>query len=206
MERDTCTGTRKGHQCGGALFKCGHCGSLGCEKPGCDSRQFKPIERCNDCGRSYERIKQYKPSAAPADGAASGVVGRPFALPNVELLFGGVLGLVVLAAALAGLFGAFGGRIGQSESQTAAASSIGAVSLAPAEQSYSDICQCYRQGMSLAGTGVTVLSSQYRTGFVQCRAVFGPQGGDAWTAGWNARIDGKLVGAGCRSWQRGFGR
>lgn len=206
MERETCTGTRKGKECGGPLFKCGHCGALGCEKSACDNRQFTPIERCKDCGRSYERIKQFKPSRTPAEGAGSTVIGRPIALPNVELLFGGILGLVVLGTALAGAMGVFKGSPPAGGVAPVAAPETSAVALAPGVQAYTDLCQCYRQGGALAGTGVSVLSSQYRTGFVQCRAVFGVDGGEAWTAGWNARSQGKLIGAGCRSWLKGLGR
>lgn len=205
MERDTCTGIRKSRECGGPLFKCGHCGALGCEKTGCDNRQFTPIERCKDCGRSYERIKQYKPSAAPLGEPGSAVVGRPVALPNVELLFGAVLGLVVLGAAIAGVLGVF-----SAPSPTGPAGGttplIEASVPAPAGLAFTEICQCYRGGMALAGEGVSVLNSRYRVGFVQCRAAFGPQGGDAWTAGWRARTEGKMVAAGCRSWLRREGR
>jgi len=202
MERESCTGTRKGTTCGAPVFKCGHvdCGSVGCEKSGCDNRQFLPIEKCKDCGRSYERIKQYKPSASPDDGAGSTVVGRPLALPNIELLFGGVLGLVALGAVVAGLMGVSGGGSG------AGVQTPNITGSTPSTIAYADICECYRDGGALAGTGVSTLSPRYRTGFVQCRAIFGPEGGEAWTAGWNARSTGKVVGAGCRSWQRGFGR
>lgn len=206
MERETCAGTRKGKMCGAPLFKCGHadCGSVGCEKSGCDHRQFTPIERCKDCGRSYDRIKQYKTSAALAVDAGSSAVGRPLAMPKVELLFGGVLGLVALLAAGAALSGFFRGDA--AAGGATAAPDISVAATAPATIAYADLCQCYKEGMSLAGTGLSVLSSQYRTGFVQCRAAFGTEGGDAWTAGWSARVGGKMVGAGCKSWRRGAGR
>lgn len=208
MERETCTGTRKGQTCGAPIFKCGHadCGSVGCEKSGCDNRQFLPIEKCKDCGRSYERIKQYKPSATADDGAGSTVVGRPLALPNIELLFGGVLGLVALGAAAATLMGLFSGPGPFGGGEAASAQPPQITVSTPSTVAYTDICQCYRDGGALAGTGVSTLSPRYRSGFVQCRAIFGPPGGDAWTAGWNARSTGKIIGAGCRSWQRSFGR
>lgn len=211
-EPKRCDGTRKGHTCGGQTFKCSNpeCRSEGCEKSGCDNRLFLPIQKCKDCGHSYERIQQFVVSAAAPvdDGASSAASGVKISLPNIEILFGGILGIVALGAALAGLMGAFGGgglTGGGSGSVAAPEISVGAPS-ASQTIAYTDICQCYREGMSLAGTGISVLSSQYRTGFVQCRAVFGPQGGDAWTAGWTAREQGKLVGAGCRSWLRGVGR
>ncbi len=205
MERDTCTGTRKSKKCGGPLFKCGHCGALGCEKTGCDNRQFTPIERCKDCGRSYERIKQYKPSAALIGEPGSTVVGRPVLLPNVELLFGAVLGLVVLGAAIAGVLGAFSVPSPTGSAGGTSPLIEGSVP-APPGPAFTEICQCYRGGVALAGEGVSVLNSRYRVGFVQCRAAFGPQGGDAWTAGWSARAEGKLIAAGCRSWLRREGR
>lgn len=206
-----CDGTRKGHSCGGQTFKCSNpeCGSVGCEKSGCDHRQFMPIQKCKDCGRSYERIQQFEVSKTHSvdEGASSTAPGVRVRLPNIELLFGGILGLVALAAALAGLMGVFGGGNSISGSSSGvAAPQISASLPNTTTTAYTDICQCYREGMSLAGTGISVLSSQYRTGFIQCRAVFGPQGGDAWTAGWTAREKGKLIGAGCRSWMRSVGR
>lgn len=206
MERETCTGTRKGKECGGALFKCGHCGALGCEKSGCDNRQFKPIERCNDCGRSYERLKQFKASAAPVGEAGSGHAGRPISLPSIEFLFGGALLFTLAAAILAGMMGLFGPRSDRIANADGPAPIIAAADRAPLTVAYADVCQCYRGGMDLADKGATVLDSTYRVGFVQCRAAFGSEGGEAWTAGWNARSEGRLIGAGCRSWRRGFGQ
>lgn len=203
-----CAGTRKGKTCDGNLFVCSNpeCRSEGCEKHGCDNRQFMPIQKCKDCGRSYERIQQFEVSRAPVDeGASSSAPGVRISLPSVELLFGGVLGLVALAAAVAGLMGVFSGGL-PGAGRGATAPDISASVSTPAATAYADICQCYREGMALAGMGLTVLAPQYRTGFMQCRAVFGPQGGDAWTAGWTAREQGRLVAAGCRSWLKGVGR
>lgn len=207
-----CDGTRNGKTCGGNVFRCSNaeCSSQGCEKSGCSHRVFEPIQRCKDCGHAYERIQQFGPSRAPSEDVGSTVPGRHFALPSVELLFGAVLGLVVVGAAIAGAMGLFsrpGDRIVVANSSGVAPPSIGgSVAGETISVTYTDLCQCYQQGMALAGTGVSVLSSQYRTGFVQCRAAFGTQGGDAWTSGWSARVDGKVVGAGCRSWLRSYGR
>ncbi len=211
-EPKRCDGARKGRQCGGNTFKCSNpeCGSIGCEKSGCDKRQFMPIQKCKDCGHVYDRIQQFEVAYAPVEdsGASSTAPGVRFALPSVELLFGGILGAVALAAALAGLTGILGNRPGLAPGEEGAVRPprIDAGASAQTAGAYTDICQCYREGMSLAGAGVSVLSSQYRTGFVQCRAVFGQQGGDAWTAGWTAREQGRVVAAGCRSWLRGVGR
>jgi hypothetical protein len=208
-----CQGTRKGKTCEGNLFVCANpeCRSEGCERSGCDNRQFTPIQKCKDCGRSYERIQQFDVDAAPVPemGPSSSTTGAGFKLPNVELLFGGILGVVALVAAIAGLMGLFGDGQGVSFGGAGSAPSAPQIASQASVQtvgSFTDVCQCYRQGMTLAGTGVSVLSPQYRTGFVQCRAVFGPQGGEAWTAGWTAREQGKVVAAGCRSWLRGVGR
>lgn len=207
-EPKRCEGTRKGHSCGGNTFRCSNpeCGSVGCEKSGCDNRQFMPIQKCKDCGHAYERIQQFEVAKAPIIdvGASTTNPGVRIALPNIELLFGGILGLVAIGAAIAGLMGVFGnGGSGVGDNK---ARDLAPVVSAPPETVFTDLCQCYREGSSLAGTGLSVLSSQYRTGFVQCRAAFGPQGGDAWTAGWNAREQNRIVAAGCRSWMRGVGR
>lgn len=114
----------------------------------------------------------------------------------------------MLAAAVAGAMGVFNREAAPiviADNSSVAPPSIGVGGAAQPVATVGDMCQCYREGMALAGTGVSVLSSQYRTGFIQCRAMFGPQGGDAWTSGWNARIGGKMVGAGCRSWMRSYG-
>lgn len=209
-EAKRCEGARKGHVCGGQTFRCGNpeCGSVGCEKADCSERQFMPIQKCKDCGRTYDRIQQFEVSRAPADeGASSSSPGVKVSLPSVELLFGGILGVVAIAVAIAGLSGVFGrGGLPGPGGGTASVPEIATGVSTPTGTAFTDVCQCYRQGMSLAGTGLSVLSSQYRTGFVQCRAVFGPEGGDAWTAGWTAREQGKLIGAGCRSWLKGVGR
>lgn len=209
-----CEGTnKKGELCGGLTFRCSNpeCGSVGCEKKDCSDRQFQPIQKCKDCGRSYERIQQFDVAPAPVDvpGADSSRPGVNVALPNVELLFGGLLGLVALAVAALFLSGAFSDRFSNGGGSAAAPPVAPAASTDGyplASSTFTDVCSCYREGMALAGTGVTVLSSRYRTGFVQCRAVFGPEGGEAWTAGWTAREQGRVVAAGCRSWRRGVGQ
>jgi hypothetical protein len=206
-----CEGVRNGKTCGGHVFKCANpeCSSRGCEKKGCSDRQFLPIQRCKDCGRTYERIQQFGPSKLAHDGEAGSThAGRPISIPPVELIFGGVLGLAILGAVIAGMLGVFGGApSGGVVAPRAPEISVSTSSSAnPTEIAYTDICRCYHGGMDLAGKGVTVLDSTYRVGFIQCRAAFGPAGGDAWTAGWNARTTGKLIGAGCRSWMRGLGR
>lgn len=64
-------------------------------------------------------------------------------------------------------------------------------------------CQCFDDGYKLAGSDVGVMSAQYRTGFEQCRARLGTKGGEAWTAGWNARLSAQPWQASCRAYLKG---
>ena len=59
----------------------------------------------------------------------------------------------------------------------------------------------YDKAFSLAAR-TKVLSSEYRTGFEQCRARAGVDGGDAWTAGWEARLASRPYEASCKSYKR----
>ncbi|MHA7871429.1 MAG: hypothetical protein ACX939_03675, partial [Hyphococcus sp.] len=63
------------------------------------------------------------------------------------------------------------------------------------------ICECYDKAFDLAGKA-KVISPEYRTGFEQCRARGGVDGGDAWTAGWNARLSARPYEASCRAYKR----
>lgn len=121
---------------------------------------------------------------------------------SIEAIFGGILALLVLGAAV---FMLAGGEWTRGGSQP----SGGLVTIDPAGASTTvatgdDIlCQCYDQAYDLAGQSVGVMSSQYRTGFESCRAVGGPKGGDAWTAGWNERLSARSFQASCSAWLRG---
>lgn len=122
---------------------------------------------------------------------------------KIDAIFGGLLALVVLAIAIFAVantnFGAGGGSATEPVSDPL---NSGGVVIASAE----DIeCQCFSQGFDLAGKDVGVMSSQYRTGFEQCRAVGGVSSGDAWTAGWNARLSAKPFAASCRTWRKSRG-
>ena len=126
---------------------------------------------------------------------------------QIEALFGGVLALVVLGIAIYAVANTtFGGPNG---SATVTPDPTGTmpviqsstpVSLA-ASSGQDLICECYDRAFDLAGK-VKVLSPEYRTGFEQCRARGGVDGGDAWTAGWNARLSSKPYEASCRSYKR----
>lgn len=73
----------------------------------------------------------------------------------------------------------------------------------PAVAEPDPLCQCFDGGFDLAGSEVGVMSAQYRTGFEQCRARLGKDGGEAWTAGWNARLSSQPWQASCRAWLKG---
>lgn len=123
---------------------------------------------------------------------------------GIEAVFGGVLALVVLAAAI---FMVAGGRWGSNQ-QTAQPDDVVIVasgSTSPASGGRDVLCQCFDQGRDLAGSSVGVLSSQYRTGFESCRAVADVKGGEAWTAGWNAKLSARPFQASCDAWLRSEG-
>jgi hypothetical protein len=121
-------------------------------------------------------------------------------MKGIETVFAGILAIVVLGVALYLLAGpnVFGPRRTQPP-EIIVGPTPGGVEVATAEDV---LCQCYDQAFALAGENVGVMSSQYRTGFESCRAVAGATGGDAWTAGWNARVSSKPFQASCRAWLR----
>lgn len=121
---------------------------------------------------------------------------------SVEAIFGGILALLVLGAAV---FMLAGGEWGRGGGQTSTGPVVigqptdGSTTIATGTDV---LCQCFNQAYDLAGESVDVMSSQYRTGFESCRAVGGPKGGDAWTAGWNARLSSRSFQASCSAWLR----
>lgn len=120
-------------------------------------------------------------------------------MSRIEAIFGGVLALVVLAIAAYAVVKAQFVQPGGGAPPGDGGTVIGP---GPVAQEHS-VCQCYDEAFKLAGRNVAVTSAQYRTGFEQCRALLGVKGGDAWTAGWNARLSAKPYQASCRSWLRG---
>ncbi len=120
---------------------------------------------------------------------------------GIEAIFGGVLALIVLGAAIFMVAGA-DWRSGNAPLPTAPVITPGVGGPVVPASADQVLCQCYDQAFDLAGANVDVMSSQYRTGFESCRAVGGPRGGDAWTAGWNARISAKPFQASCGAWLR----
>jgi hypothetical protein len=196
-------------ECGQQSFECGNCSRQGCQTGGCDKQQFVPIDKCKDCGRSYEmRPARKRKEDCPPTGATQRP--RPARSFPIEYAFGAVL--LTAAAIAAGLVLM---RLPDAEPQQHAGiptisvsapmvdAGANAASLSVATYAVTNVCDCFDGGRRLAGTDATVLSSSYRVGFVQCRAALGPTGGDAWTAGWNARHAREPVAQSCRAFKRG---
>jgi hypothetical protein len=123
---------------------------------------------------------------------------------NIEAIFGGILALVVLGAAIFMVAGnGWTTKPAPLPGQSPDFPSAGGPIVDAAAGNVN--CQCFDQAFALAGKDVTVMSSQYRTGFESCRAVGGPDGGEFWTAGWNARLSAKPFQASCRAYERSRG-
>jgi hypothetical protein len=126
---------------------------------------------------------------------------------SIEAIFGGVLALVVLGVALFAVMntsfttGAGGTASAPAATSNASYSGANTVPTLTAASGQDLVCECYDAAFQLAGK-VDVLSPEYRTGFQQCRARGGVDAGDAWTAGWNARLSAVPYEASCRSYKR----
>ncbi len=124
---------------------------------------------------------------------------------KIEAIFGGVLALVVLGIAVyAVVTTSFGPAVGQGGGYAGGAAPQAGGAAAPtltASSGQDLICECYDDAFLLAGKA-NVLSPAYRTGFEQCRARAGVDGGQAWTAGWNARLSARPYESSCRSYKR----
>ena len=120
---------------------------------------------------------------------------------KIEAIFGGIAGVFVLFLVAYALFSTqFGGGVSNPGKVNNGNGGIAAIS---GNGDASDgVCQCYNEAFKLAGSDVGVMSAQYRTGFEQCRAIHNVEGGDAWTAGWNARLSSKPYEASCRSYRK----
>lgn len=124
---------------------------------------------------------------------------------QIEALFGGALALFVIIAVGVALTNSGITRRPNPAVETdpvPVSANVDLSKIALASSDPSDlVCECYDKAFSLA-TKVDVESSEYRTGFVQCRARAGVDGGQAWTAGWNARLANRPFEASCRAYRR----
>jgi|GEM_PF-1322931 len=125
---------------------------------------------------------------------------------QIEALFGGVLALVVIAVAVYAVANTSVSGAGRTGAEPIEAvpikthADLKTISLA-STQDADLVCECYDKAFSLA-SATSVLSAEYRTGFEQCRARAGVNGGDAWTAGWDARKHARPYEASCKSYKR----
>ena len=119
---------------------------------------------------------------------------------KIEAIFGGVLVLFVIIAAVAAIL-SFPGSGPDRVARADGDDRLGTIELIK-DTDKSLICQCYDAGFDLAGSNVDVMSSQYRTGYEQCRALGEAKGAKAWTDGWNARLSARPYEASCRSYKR----
>ncbi len=130
---------------------------------------------------------------------------------GIEAFFLGFLAFIVFGVVL---FAAFNTRFGGENSTKSAANnptqkqknltvSNGTITPIHASSQQQDIiCQCYNAGFELASTTNRVQSNAYRTGFSQCRSIGDVEGGNAWTAGWEARLSGRTYEATCKAYKR----
>ena len=127
---------------------------------------------------------------------------------RMEGVVGGILVVLVIVAAIATISSFPKHDIakdadkamndGQPEVANAGISDDASVHLAtPKKDEDAQLCQCYDDGYKLAGSGVNVLSSQYRAGYEQCRARADEISAQAFTDGWNARLSANSHQANC---------
>ncbi len=121
---------------------------------------------------------------------------------KIEAIFGGVLALVVLSVAVYALATTKLGHPGGDLAGSGSSKSSIVLSSKVAASGRDEVCSCFNDAFKLAGSKVGVMSAQYRTGFEQCRATLGVDGGNAWTAGWNARVSAKPYEASCRAYRK----
>lgn len=121
---------------------------------------------------------------------------------QIEALFGGVLAMVVLGVAIYAIANTnFTNVTGDPNADPQYVAVEGDPVIFKASTGQDLICECYDKGFDLAAKS-KVISPEYRTGFEQCRARGGVDGGEAWTAGWNARLSAKPYEASCRAYKR----
>jgi hypothetical protein len=114
----------------------------------------------------------------------------------MEALFGGALALFVLLVAAWALW--------RPQEGPPPSDNVPLPPDPPGVTAPNPLCQCFDDGFDLAGSNVGVMSAQYRQGFQHCRAQLGVDGGEAFTAGWNARLSSKPYEASCERYLNGL--
>jgi len=199
MKQQTeCPGTRKdsGKDCHQPCYICWNCNAVGCENYDCDIRQFEPVERCMNCGHPFVRYPYYgetpinnrEPSKP---GGRSKKLLTPPPIPW-RYIVGGILAVIVIFAVTVFL------KAQNTLLIPTPSVSTNLVSSNIELQTIEGLCTCYDAGFKLAEESVGVLSPEYETGFLMCRKIHNIEGGQAWTAGWNARFQTKPWKATCK--------
>jgi hypothetical protein len=133
-------------------------------------------------------------------------------MTRVEAIFGGVLLLAVIAAASFALFskgGLPGFGAGNSSIVAGKKSPYTPVALNPGAEAgvelavftgdrKQDVCTCYENGFAYGNQKLSVQSVEYKSGYSSCRTAAGPDGGHAWTEGWDKGQAGKLAQRSCK--------
>ena len=120
---------------------------------------------------------------------------------QIEAIFGGILVLLVMGVVFYAIANTTFGNTSNPTKPVITTTSAGQPVTFASTAGQDLICECYDKAFDLAAKA-KVLSPDYRTGFEQCRARGGVDGGDAWTAGWNARLSAKPYEASCRAYKR----
>ncbi|GGD15441.1 hypothetical protein [Aquisalinus flavus] len=128
-------------------------------------------------------------------------------MSRIEVIFGGILVLAVIAAGSLVLFqNGFAlpslapGQGGSAYARTATPTmSEPAVFTGLRE---TDLCTCYETGFVRGNESGDIESVAYRGGFSSCRAELGAEGGNAWTEGWINGVDNRLSQRSCRFYMK----
>lgn len=123
-------------------------------------------------------------------------------MTRIELIFGGILVLAVIAAGSLVLFQngfslpAVGGQGGSAYARTPAGADSDPTVFTGVREA--DLCTCYETGFVRGSESGDIESVAYRGGFSSCRAQLGADGGNAWTEGWINGVDNRLSQRSCR--------
>lgn len=128
-------------------------------------------------------------------------------MTRIEVIFGGILVLAVIAAGSLVLFqnGFQLPSIGASQPGSAYARTPAQDSADPTVFTgvrETDLCTCYETGFARGSESGDIESVAYRGGFSSCRAELGADGGNAWTEGWINGADNRLTQRSCRLYMK----
>lgn len=116
---------------------------------------------------------------------------------KIEMIFGGILALLVVVASAFFMLAGPGGS-GKAAARSTPVDPIDAIRFVDG----SVVCPCYDAAFKIAGKNPNVMTSRYETGYSQCRALGDRAAADAWTAGWNAQLRKRPYEASCRRFRQ----